>query len=308
MRVFLSWSGKRSRAVATALRDWIPDVLQFVDPWMSDLDIYAGQRWASVIGQVLEETSFGILCITEENRTAPWLLFEAGALSKTVAEASVIPLLLDVSFSDINNGPLGQFQAKKLDKQGIHQLIVAINAQLGDPITSTRLSRLFERSWPDLEEKLNNLPLEGRPEVKEHRPTREMLEELAISIQRIDGRLGAMEAELFKGEALWTVAADMPREAVSADVVREAVRQAVENASVRSVARDIGMSPTGLQQFIIGATPYLRTFRKIQNWYMEHLIEETKKGAVARELAAELHEGQHASEADGAPDSRSKSL
>ncbi|HEX8390868.1 MAG TPA: TIR domain-containing protein, partial [Longimicrobium sp.] len=118
MRVFLSWSGQRSRQVAAALREWLPDVLHYAEPWMSDADIHAGQRWGVEVGANLEACNIGILCVTPENVSAPWLLFEAGALSKFVGEAAVIPLLMDVSFSDINTGPLGQFQAKKLDAQG----------------------------------------------------------------------------------------------------------------------------------------------------------------------------------------------
>ncbi len=31
-----------SSPIAEALREWIPDVVQFVDPWVSDQDIEAG--------------------------------------------------------------------------------------------------------------------------------------------------------------------------------------------------------------------------------------------------------------------------
>lgn len=32
MKVFISWSGERSQALAQALRDWLPLVLHFVEP------------------------------------------------------------------------------------------------------------------------------------------------------------------------------------------------------------------------------------------------------------------------------------
>jgi hypothetical protein len=40
MNVFLSWSGERSWAVATAPRDWLPDVLHRTRTWMSENDIW----------------------------------------------------------------------------------------------------------------------------------------------------------------------------------------------------------------------------------------------------------------------------
>ncbi len=44
MKVFISWSGKRSRALAEAFRDWLPNDTQAIKPWMSDVDIDKGTR------------------------------------------------------------------------------------------------------------------------------------------------------------------------------------------------------------------------------------------------------------------------
>ena len=117
MRVFLSWSGERSQALGSALKDWLPMVLQYVEPWMSNQDIAAGSRWAIEVGKELEQSNFGVLCLTRDNLDAPWLLFEAGALSKVVEISAVCPYLLDVDVSEIS-GPLSQFQAKKNRQSG----------------------------------------------------------------------------------------------------------------------------------------------------------------------------------------------
>ena len=95
MKVFISWSGHRSGAVASALQLWIPRVIQFVRPWISSQSIDAGSRWSSEIAGALEETRLGVICLTSENLSSPWILFEAGALSKAVTETLVIPYLLD---------------------------------------------------------------------------------------------------------------------------------------------------------------------------------------------------------------------
>ena len=79
MEVFISWSGDRSEKVAEALRDWLPSVIQSVNPFMSASDIEQGSRWLNDLGIHLENAQFGLICLTQENLKAPWLLFEAGA-------------------------------------------------------------------------------------------------------------------------------------------------------------------------------------------------------------------------------------
>lgn len=91
MKVFLSWSGDRSHYVAKALRDWLPLVLQFCEPWLSDRDIAAGDRWSEKIAKELEARNVGIIVLTRDNIRAPWVLFEAGALSKALVTSQVVP-------------------------------------------------------------------------------------------------------------------------------------------------------------------------------------------------------------------------
>jgi TIR domain-containing protein len=93
MKVFISHSGPRSRAIALALKDWMPLVLHYVDPWVSQKDIAAGDRWAVEVGTKLNDSNFGIICLTPENLNASWLLFEAGAISKSFDEGAVCPYL-----------------------------------------------------------------------------------------------------------------------------------------------------------------------------------------------------------------------
>src|SRR5688572_30100805 len=103
MQVFISWSGERSRMVAEALGAWLSQVIQAVDPWIS-LEIAKGTRWGAEVSARLELTRIGIVCLTPENRHADWLLFEAGAISKTKG-AQLCTFLLDLRPADIE-GPL----------------------------------------------------------------------------------------------------------------------------------------------------------------------------------------------------------
>lgn len=116
VRVFISWSGEPSRSIAQALRDWLPSVVQHIEPWMSDEEIKSGTRWTDEVMKALDGTGYGIICVTAANQHQPWLIFEAGALAKRVGEdiARVVPLCIDLKSTEIT-GPLTTFQARKLD-------------------------------------------------------------------------------------------------------------------------------------------------------------------------------------------------
>ncbi len=159
MKVFLSWSGEKSKAAAEAFRRWLPCVLQSVRPWMSDRDIGAGARWGLEVGRALEQTKFGILFVTDTNFSAPWLLFEAGALAKTLNEAFVCPYLVGLEPEAIPAGPLTQFQAKRAVKGGTLDLVNTLNRALGDQaLPDETLQTIFEKFWSDLETALRALP------------------------------------------------------------------------------------------------------------------------------------------------------
>ena len=113
MKVFLTWSGRRGKQVAKALRDWLPLVVQAAKPWMSEY-IEKGAHWPKELASQLEDAKVGIVCLTVDSLAEPWLLFEAGALSKT-KDALVCTFTLDVKPSEVKP-PLGFFQATKCTK------------------------------------------------------------------------------------------------------------------------------------------------------------------------------------------------
>lgn len=103
MKIFISWSGDTSHKVALLLRDWLPSVIQSIDPYVSSIDIDKGARWSADIAAELDNSSFGILCVTHDNIEAPWLNFEAGALGKSVEKSRVCPFLFRVKKSQISD-------------------------------------------------------------------------------------------------------------------------------------------------------------------------------------------------------------
>ncbi len=193
MKVFLSWSGEKSHKVALVFRDWFPSVIQSLEPYVSSEDIDKGTRWSSDIAKELEDSTFGILCVTKENLTAPWLTFEAGALSKTMDKSFVSPFLYDIKRSEVD-GPILQFQSTIFNKDDVYKLLKTLNKACGeDQLTEERLDKAFSVWWPTLEEELEKL--KGMKETEDvdtingaMSESSEILEEI-LDLSRINQKL-----------------------------------------------------------------------------------------------------------------------
>lgn len=191
LKIFLSWSGDRSQRLAQSLNEWLRLLFgDAVEPWMSQSEIEAGKRWSAAISSELSTCNFGILCLTPENVTAPWLLFEAGALAKSLDEARVIPVLFHLEFSEISS-PLSDFQAKKCDKDGIRDVVLSINRAADKRDNEDRVSQLFELAWPRLCEKIDGIP-ENEAD-KQRRAPDAVMEELVSSVRALDSRFRSLE-------------------------------------------------------------------------------------------------------------------
>ena len=178
MKVFISWSGAVSQNVALALRDWLPNVLQIIEPYVSSEDIDKGARWSTDISRELQDSSFGILCITAENIDAPWVNFEAGALSKSLEQSRVTPFLFGVQRTDVT-GPLLQFQSTLAEKEDVRKLVRSLNqACNSQALDEARVDAIFEVWWPKLEETLAAIS-EPKPATKNpSRPPGDLMAEI----------------------------------------------------------------------------------------------------------------------------------
>lgn len=189
LKVFISWSGQRSKVVAATLRSWLPLLFDNVAPWMSDTDIAAGQRGLPAIEEQLRNARFGIIVVTTENQGSPWLNFEAGALSRVITDETehrVVPLLVDLGGPAQLVGPLTQFQARTLGPDGIQGLLRSLAEVVGIP-TDT-IDKRFDAYWPRLEKSiaddLHAHPSDGEPTVT-RRPADDMLDEILEHVRRI---------------------------------------------------------------------------------------------------------------------------
>ncbi len=195
MTVFLSWSGTRSHKVALVFRDWLPSVIQEIVPYLSSEDIDKGARWSTDIAKELSDSTFGILCVTRENINAPWLTFEAGALSKTMDKSFVSPFLFDIKRSEVD-GPILQFQSTIFEKEDLKKLVATLNkACEKDGLSAERLGKAFDVWYPTLETELSKLrdtelktdEVEGGQELQTPK-AQEILEEI-LELSRINQKL-----------------------------------------------------------------------------------------------------------------------
>jgi TIR domain len=157
VKVFISWSGPRSRTVALTLRGWLREVIQSVDPFVSTA-ISAGARWGEELDTQLATTDFGIVCVTPENLDSRWLNYEAGALGKAVGVARVVPYLIGMrEHAEVVDSPLTRFQAKLAMTETLG-VIESLNQAIDRPIESPLLNTLYDRAWPALRQVLETLP------------------------------------------------------------------------------------------------------------------------------------------------------
>ncbi|MDG9671841.1 toll/interleukin-1 receptor domain-containing protein [Hahella sp. CR1] len=184
MNVFISWSGEKSKAVAVLLRSWLRYVLQALDPWVSDVDIERGEVWFNAIGKKIKDSTVGVICLTKENVNKPWILFEAGALSRGLESQRVCTFLVDLSPSDVSN-PLASFNHSMPDENGLYRLIFTLNESLGsEGLDVPVLDVVYKQFWPLFESKFKEIILKyPNSDVKSERSAEDMLAEILESIR-----------------------------------------------------------------------------------------------------------------------------
>jgi hypothetical protein len=212
LKVFISWSGDRSRKIAEAINEWLPLVIQYVDPFLSS-DIEKGANWAREIDDALEGTKFGIVCLTPENLDSVWIHYEVGCLAKT-KDALVWTLLNKLEPTDVKQ-PLGRFQHTSATKDDVLKLVASVNKRLEQisetPLPDGRLHASFEKHWPDLEARLrvinevheaadSNLDQSSNPPK---RSDRDILEEI-LELLRSRGQTTESE-EIRASNRVWSL-------------------------------------------------------------------------------------------------------
>jgi hypothetical protein len=165
MKLFISWSGERAQQIAQKLREWVPLVLPAVTPFITTTDIDKGAQWQGEIRRELEQSNFGIVCLTPENLGSQWLSFEAGALSKKL-RGRVATVLFGVE-RRVVPPPFDMFQSTLFIETEVRQLVSSIDKAVEDPGRrgDTQLDALFPTLWPMLEEPITLILQQPAPEA-----------------------------------------------------------------------------------------------------------------------------------------------
>lgn len=204
LKVFLSFSGERSKTVAGWLKEWLPGVIQSVEPFLSEVDIDAGEVWISRLDRTLGEHDYGILCVTPENVANPWLLFEAGALHRAGMlrpgpEARAVPYLIGGVVPDLRS-PLGLLQGASADEAGTFKMVGSMyhacqaKGLVSTAFSETRLVETFRHQWPLLDNRLRTLTsAEGTGAVRAEPEVSAVLRELYGAVVGLSARFDRLE-------------------------------------------------------------------------------------------------------------------
>ena len=237
--------------MAQALYDWLPQMLQSVEPWMSSEDIRSGGRWLQEMTTELESRAFGIACLTSDNLDAPWIHFEAGAISKTVGTSWMAPVLLDIQPSAVT-GPLSSFQAVLPTSGRMLKLLKDIRDAGELAVSDAVIEKAHEKFWSDLHAEFERIRGQSPPATGVKREVSEMVEEILDLIRAmsrtselsgpavLDPRFGA-------GSELSKLLHVLKRSESSAHVVKSAdVRDADAANVIHRTLREAGYTDFGV--------------------------------------------------------------
>jgi hypothetical protein len=154
MKLFICWSRGRSQTLAETLHQWLPRVIDGVDPFLSS-EIEKGRRWFDEISNALRESQTGLVCLTPECIRAPWIHFEAGALANAV-EGRLYTYLHDVKPEQLS-GPLSAFQSTRDTREDTLRLVTSLAREAGNAGEQAHVEARFDSAWPSLQAVIRKL-------------------------------------------------------------------------------------------------------------------------------------------------------
>ncbi|MCP3944968.1 MAG: hypothetical protein GY710_26300 [Desulfobacteraceae bacterium] len=205
MTLFISWSGTQSQKVAKQLVVMLKQLFPNIKSFMSEQQIEIGQRPLEIIANELKESDFGIICVTEESIIAPWVLFEAGCISKKCGISRLMPYMINIDRKLFQGNPLEQFQNAKSDKKGTYKLVTTIYTVFKefteDHRNISEFKEHFELVWNKYKEKIDKIKDEHKEKstnINQIKKPLELIQNIRSYISYHQGKL--IEYLFFAGE------------------------------------------------------------------------------------------------------------
>lgn len=158
MKIFISWSGEKSRRIAEHFKNTLPCFNNRISElFFAPEDIRAGRLWFTEIQEFLKDCDIGIVILTENNLQSPWIHFETGAIAKKVNESRIF--VMKCGFDKKTNPPLNLFQSTKpQDKKDFKRFISELNNLIENRrLTSEEVFDKFEANWPRFRNKYRSI-------------------------------------------------------------------------------------------------------------------------------------------------------
>jgi hypothetical protein len=194
MKIFISQSQERGRALADALAKFVRIVVPTAEPWVSTADLEKGSKWRAQLEQNLEQAGAGIVCLTPENLNDRWVLFEAGALSLKPL-GRLWTFVLDVPYSQIEP-PLSEFQHTIPQRDDVLKMIQSISAIAGPPRKPEDLKMVFDLLWPTFEQEIDKVRQMRAPSSPSKLDHDKALAELLAHVRTISQQAWVQEKTL----------------------------------------------------------------------------------------------------------------
>lgn len=144
VKIFIGWSGKLSGTVAGYIQRWLKQTYPELDPFVST-DVIKGNTYFTTLLKRLRDSRSIILCLTKENQSVPWVVFEAGAVGSKAGSARAMPLLINFGKSQLID-PLKQFQATSWNRNDVLQMVKDLCSLV--PLPDSDVVARFDNKWP----------------------------------------------------------------------------------------------------------------------------------------------------------------
>jgi len=185
MKIFISWSDKPSDDIAKLLESFLKICIPNLDIFCSKSKLRKGKQWFTEIQAGLENSDFGILCLTESNTNNPWINFEAGALSKFADHAHICPILFGFNQDNLDSrSPFNNYMCTKFNEDDMRKLIETIRETQSVHQKET-IEIYFQQFFPAFKKKVDVIISKSKLPQKE-KTQKELLHELLYIARNIN--------------------------------------------------------------------------------------------------------------------------